>query len=469
MGRVAKPNCTAAVRSGSTGPGGGRRAHLVYLVLLAHAPGLADALPTRIAPPADVIDRYLPPSWSTGEALRRLLPWNLPLAAAVLHAIVAGCMFRRPRWLDGERRTAAADQNAKTRRGGRAWLVYGPLGLAAAIPLVTHLWLATCDLSGRTVVGYARGYVSRDPPWEGRAGVAKSPLGILPGLVESLGGRFVSSAELSSADLEGADVLVVVHPMDRWSEAPDRLERIEQFVRDGGALVVLAEPAVVDDALAASSFNELLAATGMRVEFATAIAGTSGWQNALEPGSHPGVAGLSGAMNPFGLVESAPLGIGWGARPILVGRWGFGDPGSDAVLTQVSRFDAGERLGDLVLGAEQRVGAGRVAVLGDVGSLSGGAGPQSYEFAGRLLAYLAGRGDGPQAAWRQAAGLLGLLALMVMVAWRMEPSCTMTTAIALAVGLAVVSAANGGAGRVVPASTPTRPIACIDGAAPGKL
>jgi uncharacterized membrane protein len=65
---------------------------------------------------------------------------------------------------------------------------------------------------------------------------------MLPTLVESLGGQFARSAGLAAGDLDGADVLILIHPTDRWSAEPERLERIWDYVRGGGSLLVVAEP-----------------------------------------------------------------------------------------------------------------------------------------------------------------------------------------------------------------------------------
>ena len=99
----------------------------------------------------------------------------------------------------------------------------------------------------------------------------------------------------------------------------------------------------------------------------------------------------------------ASLQVRWPARPLMLGRWGWSDPGTDAVLTGVSRLEAGERLGDLVLAAEQRLGAGRVLVLGDAFPLTNEGGVRGYGYTGRLLSYLAHGPTGPQSPWRQAA------------------------------------------------------------------
>jgi len=59
----------------------------------------------------------------------------------------------------------------------------------------------------------------------------------------------------------------------------------------------------------------------------------------------------------------------WPARPVLVGRWGWSDPGSDACSQACRTTTPANCSGDLVLAAEQPLGAGRVFVLGGTSPL----------------------------------------------------------------------------------------------------
>jgi hypothetical protein len=429
-------------------------AHLGYLIVLAHAADMAAALSVPL-PPAetDFGDRYVPPPWYWSAALRTLLPWNLPAVAAMLHGLVAVAMFRWATWrpIAPEEPAAGADRPARNAPRLPLWLELGPVALAPLIPLVTQLVLGGEGLSGRTIVAYQQGYLNWDKPAPTGSGRASAGMyGMLPTLVASLGGEFRRSADLAAADLDQADLLVLIHPTDRWSEVPERLERIWEYVRSGGSLLVVAEPRVFQEDGQASSFDELLAPTAIEVRPDTAVAPTGSWQHGLETLSHPATVDADDQRNGFGLAESSSIALGWPARPLVVGRWGWSDPGSDAVLTGVSRFDAGERLGDLVLAAEQRVGKGRVVVLGDAGSLTNAASASCYEFTGRLLGYLAARTSSPQAPWRQALGLLGCLALGALLTWRAEPGRLAASVAVLGLAAALVAAAGQGSGTVLP-------------------
>ena len=284
---------------------------------------------------------------------------------------------------------------------------------------------------------------------------------MFPTLVSCLGGTFARSADLSEQDLAKADVLVVIHPMGPWPE--DRLQRIWEFVRGGGSLLVVAEPRAWE-AGRTSSFDELLEPTSMAVRFDTAISETDLWQHSLHFMVHPTTALLGDERGRLGLAQCSSIRTRWPARPLVIGRWGWSDPGSDAVLTGQYRFDAGERLGDLVLAAEERVGDGKVYVLGDATALTNEGLSSGYEFVGRLLAYLSGPSGGTQAGWRQAMGAVGLILLVVLLAWRPNPGSLAWASLALATSLGLFTLVGTDGSKVVPDGRITTPnsLACID-------
>ncbi len=71
--------------------------------------------------------------------------------------------------------------------------------------------------------------------------------GMLPIFIHSLGGNFVKSPALSREDLAGADVLILLHPDSPFTD--EQLKRIENFVRQGGSLLLGAENYIRDGAV----------------------------------------------------------------------------------------------------------------------------------------------------------------------------------------------------------------------------
>jgi hypothetical protein len=87
-----------------------------------------------------------------------------------------------------------------------------------------------------------------------------------------------------------------------------------------------------------------------------------------------------------------------------------------AAMMGNDRYDAGEKLGDLLLAAEQPVGKGRIIAFGDTSGMTNAINVSSYVFTTRLLAYLAGDSrpgiSGATESWPCCVGalLIGLCA-----------------------------------------------------------
>jgi hypothetical protein len=220
----------------------------------------------------------------------------------------------------------------------------------------------------------------------------------------------------------------------------------------------------VEDDQPQSSFDDVLEPTAIQVRDDEAVAAAEHWQSCLETFSHASTVGISGEAERVGLAKCSSLSLRWPARPILTGRFGWGNPHSATGDSDSPEYDSGERLGDVVLAAEQSLGSGRVVVLGNTTPLSNDASPATYDFTGRLLGYLADPGGGPQAWWRQLLGLLAIAALVAVLAWQMEAWRTGLTALALGASLAISLAVSCWSGQVLPDGHPHSPnnVAYID-------
>jgi len=113
--------------------------------------------------------------------------------------------------------------------------------------------------------------------------------GLVPMRVESLGGKFVHSDALSEEELAAADLVLLIHPDRPWPA--ETLERVWNYVRRGGSLLVAAEPVIRHGELA-SSFNEVLKPLAMKVRFDTAVARASNWEQSYEALAHPATSGI---------------------------------------------------------------------------------------------------------------------------------------------------------------------------------
>ena len=440
-------------------------AHFSYLFILSCSHDFIDALPK--VSPVSTPSPYVPPEWQWSDAVRTLLPWNLPIIAGVIHLSVASLMFRWAKWepeLEAED-SASIDKQSKS-SDQPAWrrnlMECGPAILAGLIPLLTILSCGASDLKGTKIVALEHGYLDWVKPRHDSYGRASAGMyGILPTLVESLGGEFARSEDLSAGDLADADILLLIHPNRPWS--PEQLDRVWAFVRGGGSLLVAAEPAMYAQDRQ-SSFNQVLQPTRIEVRSDTAISEIGQWEHSLLPLAHPATTGVDGDRNQFGQMMGSSLAVRWPASPILVGRWGSSDPGSDVVHTGAHSHDPGEKLGDLILAAEDRLGQGKVVVLGDTACISNQVISRSYPFIGRMLAYLADRSSSPQAGWRQTLGLLACLALIGLCYARTDCEQLATVAVVITLSLWGTRALGHQSTRVLPDGRAASPnnVAYID-------
>ena len=474
--------------------------HLFYLVALALCPQIVSALPDTARQ-----------GWDWASAARTLVPWNMPALAAAIHLAIAAAMIRWSTWpaeVDGEAFStparASGDErtpygvttNERTPYGATTNEItphgvttneitpYGattneitphgvttnevgeaearspqptPLAarprrlrlagfvaalvIAAGLPVAATFSPGPCSLAGKKVVALG----SSLPGW------SRPSFGMLGGFVEGLGGRWLVSADLSPADLADANVLLVIGPNRPWQ--PGQFKRIDDFVRGGGSLLV----ACAADANANGPCNELMALAGMRVRPGAAEPAVECRLPFIEALSHPATVGIGGGS--FMLDCRASLEVGFATWPMLAGRWGWADApdAGGAGAPANGKYDAGEKLGDLVLSGEQKLGKGTVVALADGAVLGNLAAVRSHAFVGRLLGYLAARPPSPAAFWRQAVSLLAGTLLVMLLLGRAGAFRPAAVAIVLACCLWAATQATSSRCQVQPAGKPGGP------------
>lgn len=493
--------------------------HMLYLMLVTFGVDLQEALKAVVDFQAKLkADDQVRWWYFLGDLagdVQTLLPWSLPAVGGLAHLLLSMLMLRRTVPPASEPAPEGDDTNQTGKNIGLlvaggglrwrgAWRYLAVLVVAAGVPLLAALTMGSISLKDKKIVLYEKCYGNWERPRHGDYGrLSIGMYGMLPAHLESLGAEWVVSRDLSDADLKDADALVVIYPHKPWKG--EQLERIDRYVRNGGGMLVMGEHTTIgeddppapgqparDKADEEARFNDLLKSTAMRVRFDSGLAAVGGWLNSYEALAHPASAGVADDQNQFAAVTGASVETRWPARPILVGRWGWTEPGDNrdpegnpsmmgdhhygggekrTLLPPGKRryvlFDAGwerrtdlnkdnpevilpEKLGDVVLAAEQPVGEGRVVVFGDTSGISNGLMIDSYQYVYRLLGYLASKPGGPQAWWRQVLTVLLAVALVALVAWRGSGTLTVLAAVVVAGSLALTVNASHRAAEMLP-------------------
>jgi len=243
--------------------------------------------------------------------------------------------------------------------------------------------------------------------------------GRLPSFLEASGYE-VRRAPASQETLRNAKVLVVINLMEKFD--PPTKQAIWDFVRRGGSLLVLGDHTGTTSIR--DPFNDLLKPVNIRFNFDAAKAFLDGWLWAYLLPRHAMTMGMDDTINEIEIWVGASLSMAPPARPLIIGSYGFSDPGDMANPQRGNLgnllFDPGERLGDIPLAAECRYGRGEVVVFGDTSSVQNGALVYSHQFVENMFAWLAS----PQWPWaaqsRGCAAALLILAGLVLLGTRAQ-------------------------------------------------
>lgn len=220
------------------------------------------------------------------------------------------------------------------------------------------------------VLLYKPGYCSWSAPDYSLYGeYSAGMLGTLPTFLQSYGLECRMIESISESDLRWADVIVMTnvdHPIENGQVA------LRNFLEDGGMVLVIGDHTFVKEAGSVQKIylNQPLEASSIRFQNDSADNLMPGWDTSVRQ-FDPGAPLCPKRINESGIMVGGALKIGIGAVPLLLGRHGFVDagsyqemPGSQGWLGNLT-WDSGERLGDIVLGAYEAVGAGTVCAIGD--------------------------------------------------------------------------------------------------------
>jgi hypothetical protein len=487
--------------------------HLLYLALVARAADLAAALPV---PPPDPNKMFMMPSdvppWSFWPAVATLIPWNLVAVAGIIQLIVIGvalrlcrspeeaarnrsilrfvagalllalvvaiplstCLYFQPASLEGKKIVVNKEgfiNWLRPKHGDYGRLSIGMYGMLPDLvasyggTLVQTETFSDEDLKDADAIIL----IFPNKPW--KAGQLKRIWNFVEG-----GGSLLVMGEHTiheddpELDKTPADVLPKGYRAVPFRQIPGKLDFLGKLTEHANFIVITPEGEVLDHSLGAteeeairnahvrhgSRFNDALFPTAMRVNFDCAEWTIGGWLDCYETQAHPTTAWGRGDRNDFGAVIGGSVRVRSPARPLILGKWGYedaGDPGSPRAMIGNNKYDAGERLGDVCLAAEESFGRGKVIVFGDTSTLTNGINIGSYGYTGGLLSYVAGKTTAPSP-MSQLFGLFAALAAIVLLAVRPPMWLVGTATVVLALTLGSCFAATHAANTPVPGKDP---------------
>jgi hypothetical protein len=410
---------------------------LVYLVALSYAPSILE-LPRM---QAEKVERPVagatPPPPPMKTILRLMIPWNVPLLAGLFEAVVAVCILRELRARAGEQSLRGARETLWDMDMAALAIV-----LAVAAPAAVVYHTRAPDMRGKKIVMHEKGFLNWLKPEHGQYGrLSIGMYGMMETYLQSLGARTKISPDLSREDLKDADAVVLLFSNERWKAG--QLERLWAFVKGGGTLLVMGEHTICEKDVDGNRydpatydlfnfFNQAIEPTKMRVRFDAATFAIGGWLHSYDPMAHPTTAGIGDDRNEIGAVIGASVSAEWPARPLVVGRWGWCDAGdtrnTNRAMLGDDKYNAGEKLGDVLLAAEQPFGRGKVIVFGDTSGLTNGLTVGCHPYTSRLYAYLCDGTTGALPAWTFAVSLALLSAVTLVVVLRPQPMVVAATA-----------------------------------------
>ena len=232
---------------------------------------------------------------------------------------------------------------------------------------------------------------------------------------------------------EDISLVTVINPTVALPE--EARSSIWQYVEQGGGLLVMGDHTDIFGIMA--PLNELLEPVGVRFVFDSAYPIRTHWPDIMAFHPHPVTDGASMQRHvQMGTGASLTL-VDSDARPVLVGRYAFGDYGNrlnegQGGLLGDYTYQAGEQLGDLLLAVDSSYGDGRVIVFGDTTSFQVLAVPYAYDFVARLFAYLAS--PSPTGSWLTPLSWMGMLCGVCLSVWALRWYALPIATIALLLG-----------------------------------
>ncbi|MFC2013851.1 DUF4350 domain-containing protein [Chloroflexota bacterium] len=324
------------------------------------------------------------------------------------------------------------------------------------------------SISGAEVAFYEKGFLNWNTPTFEHFGARSAGMfGNLPSFTEKIGLKSRRIDKITENSLSGTKVLVIINIKEEMSQS--EVEAIWEFVGDGGSLLVMGDHTFYGQD-GKNWLNEILKPVDIKYNFDSADFFIGGWLHSYEYAKHPITHRLSDEENEAGIVVGASLEAKYPAVPIIMGKYGYSDMGdvlnSDGGYLGNLKYDMSEKLGDVVLAAEQKYGQGKVLVFGDTSGFVNSILVNTHPFINRVFTWLASDST-PIAYPIRLALCLVFLAPAVVLFWRTNRNVTTLFFSALVILVIMISAPSIGSWKTE--RTLTGDIAYVDASHFGRF
>ncbi|MEW6096070.1 MAG: hypothetical protein AB1567_06050 [bacterium] len=260
-----------------------------------------------------------------------------------------------------------------------------------SIGFLTFTYPSVKAVNKENVVFYTKGFLNWGiPNFEDFGAHSSGMFGNLPLFAARLGFEPNWTEIISQEILKDASVLVMINIDEPILESEK--SAIWNFVKKGGSLLLLGDHTFYKEG-GSNHLNDILEPVNIRYNFDSADYFIGGWLHSYEYLNHPLTIGLGDIEDEPGIVVGASLKVNYPAYPIIMGKYGYSDPGEEDKLEKGYLgnldYDPGEQLGDLILVACQNYGEGKVMVFGDTSSFANSILVFSHDFVNRVFTWLA--------------------------------------------------------------------------------
>jgi hypothetical protein len=199
-------------------------------------------------------------------------------------------------------------------------------------------------------------------------GMYNGLFGLMTSYLKDWGYEVETRLDWHRIEPQNHDILILVNPHGHMQ--PKEKENIKSFVRKGGSLFFLGDH--TDMFGLHNDYFKMIKELGIAFNFDTALFFRHIWRKSL---TSPYVTWdrmiKRDNFTPF-ITQGASLAIKYPASPLIIGQYGWSDPGNlknKPGYLGNRKYETNKPTGDVVLAAERKYGQGKILVFGDTSFL----------------------------------------------------------------------------------------------------